>query len=218
MDLDIIRRLVEKIKIRLLMRNEMESASLRQHFLDRHELDVGLYSYGCFDRVRFPPRTRIGRYCSMARTARVIDANHPVGALTTHPYLYESRWGVISHDIIDPPWLVIEDDVWLGQNAVIMPGCKFIGRGAIIGAGAVVTRDVPAYGIMTGVPASLKRLRFPPHVIEALEDSRWWELSRTELAQMVRNHESSFVNLAAAGPEELAALLPVRVSDAGRIR
>jgi virginiamycin A acetyltransferase len=218
MALDIIRRLVEKIKIRLLMRNEMESDRLRQHFRERHELDVGLYSYGCFDRVRFPPRTRIGRYCSMARTARVIDANHPVGSLTTHPYLYESRWGVIAQDIIDPPWLVIEDDVWLGQNTVIMPGCKFIGRGAIIGAGAVVTRDVPAYGIMTGVPASLKRMRFPPHVIKALEDSRWWELSRTELAHMVRNHENSFVNLAAAGPEELAALLPVRVSDAGRIR
>lgn len=208
MVLDLVRRFAEKIYVRWLQRDEMESERLRRYFRERCQVDVGLYSYGCFDKVRFPPRTRLGRYCSIAKTARVIDANHPVEALTTHPFLYETRWGVVSRSVIDPPWLSIGDDVWIGQNAVIMPGCKSIGRGAIIGAGAIVTRDVPPYTIVTGVPAAINRVRFAPHVIETLEASRWWELSRSELAELVRRDEHRFLAIGTLSPEELAVLLP----------
>lgn len=216
MILELVRRLREKVYVRLLLRNEMSSARLRRHFGDKYQVEVGLYSYGCFDRARFPPRTRIGRYCSIAKTARVIDANHPLDALTTHPFLYETRWGVVSKSIIDPPWLVIEDDVWIGQNAVIMPGCKFIGRGAIIGAGAIVTRDVPAYGIVTGVPASLKRMRFEPQTIERLEASRWWELSCAELATLVRPNERGFLAVGSLKPAELDRILPTPATGGSR--
>ncbi len=178
-------RLIEEIRLRLWRKDEYENNDLRAYFADNFQVEVGLYSYGCFDRWRVPPRTRIGRWCSFAKSVRILDANHPMGSLTTHPYLYEARWGVIPVDLVDPKWLIIEDDVWIGHNAIITPGCKFIGRGAVIGAGAVVTRDVPAYAIMAGLPAKSLRQRFDPDTIAALEASRWWILDKAGLAALV---------------------------------
>lgn len=181
----IVGRLVETVRLRLLLRDEYESAALRDYFATRYDVHVGLYSYGCFDRWRIPLTTRIGRYCSFAKTARILDANHPVDALSTHPFLYEQRFGVVKKDLIAPPPLIIEDDVWLSHNAIVTPGCKHIGRGAVIGAGAVVTRDVPAYAIMVGNPARMLRMRFDPETIDAIEASRWWLLDREDLAALV---------------------------------
>lgn len=183
-----MRGLVEKLRIRWLLRDEYESHALRTHFARRWGVEVGLYSYGCFDPWRVPARTRIGRYCSFAKTARILDANHPIDALTTHPFLYEAKFGVVEKDLIDPPWLEIGDDVWISHNATITPGCKSIGRGAIIGAGAVVTSNVPAYAIMAGIPAKKLRDRFDSETIAAIEATRWWEKDKAALRGLVRDH------------------------------
>ena len=181
-----IRAIFDRLHLRWLLRDEYESVALRSLFAQRFQVEVGMYSYGCFDRWRVPPRTRIGRYCSFAKTVRVLDANHPFEAMTTHPFLYEAKFGLVAEDRINPPWLEIGDDVWIGHNAIITPGCKAIGRGAIIGAGAVVTRDVPAYAVMAGSPAKQLRMRFDAETIAALEASRWWELDRADLAALVK--------------------------------
>jgi virginiamycin A acetyltransferase len=162
---------------------------LRDFFQQTHNVQVGLYSYGCFDRWRMPGPLRIGRYCSFAKTVRVVDANHPISALTTHPALYEKHFGVVQRDLIHSHPLIIEDDVWIGHNVVILPGCKFIGRGAIIGAGSIVTKDVGAYTISAGVPARAVRSRFPEPLIKAIEASRWWELDLAALRDLVRRNE-----------------------------
>jgi acetyltransferase-like isoleucine patch superfamily enzyme len=194
-----IRGLAEKLRIRWLLRDEYESVALRAHFAARWQVEVGMYSYGCFDPWRIPHHTRIGRYCSFARSARILDANHPIEALTTHPYLYEARLGVVDSDRIDAQWLVIGDDVWISHNATIAPGCKAIGRGAIIGAGAVVTRDVPAYAIVAGMPARKLRDRFDPDTIAAIEASRWWERDKAGLRALVaKAPEAAFQPSAAA--------------------
>lgn len=185
MSVSLAARLIEKLRLRLLLRDEYESRRLRAYFKDRWNIDVGLYSYGCFDRWRIPPNTVIGRYCSFARTARIIDANHPADALTTHPFLYERKFGLVAEDSMTPRPAVVGDDVWMGANAIATPGCKSIGRGAIIGAGAVVTRDVPAYAIVAGNPARLLRYRFEPEMIEAIETSAWWTLSKQELGKVI---------------------------------
>jgi acetyltransferase-like isoleucine patch superfamily enzyme len=177
----LIARLIERVRMRLWLRDEYENTALRRHFASNYSVEVGLYSYGCFDRWRVPPRTRIGRYCSFAKSARILDANHPLESLSTHPYFYEAKWGVVEKDRIDAAWLLIEDDVWIGHNAVITPGCKHIGRGAIIGTGAIVTRNVPPYAVMVGLPAKKLRDRFDPATIAALEASHWWEMSKAEL-------------------------------------
>ncbi|GGE03530.1 hypothetical protein GCM10011529_07520 [Polymorphobacter glacialis] len=183
--------IAEKLRIWRLRRNEYESLPLRAHFARRWQVEVGLYSYGCFDPWRVPPRTRIGRFCSIAKSARILDANHPMEALTTHPYLYEARFGVVPADRIDSVWLDIADDVWISHNAIITPGCKSIGRGAVIGAGAVVTRDVPPYAIMAGMPAKRLRDRFDAPTIAAIEASGWWLLDKAALADLVRRSPES---------------------------
>jgi virginiamycin A acetyltransferase len=165
---------------------QMDSLALRRHFRDAHRIDVGLYSYGCFDRWRMPGPMVIGRYCSFGNSVRVVDSNHPIDGITTHPLVYEARHRVIAADRIDPAPLIIEDDVWVGHNSVILPGCKHIGRGAIIGAGSIVTRNVPAYAIVAGNPARQLRMRFDAEMIAALEASRWWDHDLTELAAMER--------------------------------
>ena len=163
-----------------LRRNEYESLELRQWFAQDFGVEVGLYSYGCFDRWRTPPRTRIGRYSSFAKSVRIVDMDHPSSALTTHPFVYQDA----GRNPQRKQWLEIGDDVWVGHNATILPGCNAIGRGAIIGAGSLVTRDVPPYAIVVGAPAKVIRMRFEPDMIAAIEASRWWEMSRAELAEL----------------------------------
>ena len=76
---------------------------------------------------------------------------------------------------------MIEDDVWIGLNAIITCGCKRIGRGAIIGAGSIVTKDVEPYTIVGGSPAKVIRKRFDEERIKKLEVSRWWEKTPEQL-------------------------------------
>ncbi len=180
-----IRSLAEAFHTRLLRRNQATSLRLRAKFATQYRTEVGLYSYGCFDRWRMPGPIKIGRYCSIANTVRSAPINHPIEAMTTHPALYERKFGAVDQDIEWDDVLVIEDDVWIGHNAIILPGCKFIGRGSIVGAGAIVTREVPRYTIVAGNPARKLRDRFPPDLASAIEASRWWEMDIAALRHMI---------------------------------
>jgi acetyltransferase-like isoleucine patch superfamily enzyme len=190
-------------RLRWLRRDEYESQPLRDWFARDFGVEVGLYSYGCFDRWRFPARTRIGRYCSFAKTVRVVEANHPLDALTTHPFLYDPSFGIVDTHSPAPPWLEISDDVWVGHNATILAGCKAIGRGAVIAAGAVVTRNVGAYEIVSGLPAKRLKMRFSPDMIEALEASRWWELDRAGLKRLGRDQPDILLHPTVEGLQRL---------------
>lgn len=169
-----------------LVRNHADSTLLRSRFFELYGIEIGCYTIGAFDRWRIPPGTRIGHYCSIAGSARILNANHPIGSLSTHPLFYLKSMGLVAEDQVRSEPTVIEDDVWLGHNCIITPECKRVGRGAVIGAGAVVSRDVPPYAIMVGAPAMLARFRFAPDVIEAIEQTRWWELSREALQSASR--------------------------------
>ena len=187
------RQAVERGRVWRWQRDPFRSQPLRRWFRERHRIDVGLYSYGCFDQWRMPGPLVVGRYCSIARTVRSAPINHPVQAITTHPALYERQFGVVDDDLHYDDPQVIEDDVWIGHHAVILPGCRRIGRGSIVGAGAIVTRDVPRYAIVAGNPARVLRERFPRDVQAALEQSRWWEMDLADLRALVlRNPELVF--------------------------
>ena len=71
--------------------------------------------------------------------------------------------------------VIIKNDVWIGANSVIMPNIT-IGNGAIIGAGAVVTKDVPDYAIVAGVPAKIIKYRFSQDIIDRLLILQWWNM------------------------------------------
>ncbi|MCE7798523.1 CatB-related O-acetyltransferase [Sphingobium sufflavum] len=180
--------LIEKLRIKWWSRTQYRNDRLRAYFRDHFRIDVGYYSYGCFDQWRMPGPLRVGRYCSIANTVRSAPINHPMDALTTHPALYERAFGVVDQDIHWDTPLVIEDDVWIGSYAVLLPGCKAIGRGAVVGAGAIVTHDVAPYTIVAGNPARKIRDRFDPAMIHAIEASRWWERDAADLrALWLRN-------------------------------
>ena len=206
----LLTKFLDKARRYIWLRQQATSEPLRQHFREQHRVDVGLYSYGCFDEWRMPGPISVGRYCSIAKTARSVPINHPYSALTTHPALYEKKFGVVNEDITWNDVLTIEDDVWIGHYAVILPNCKFIGRGAIIGAGAIVTKDVAPYSIVAGNPARLLRKRFEPNIEEAIEQSRWWEMSTEELRNALEDNPEAIRN---PTPTNLAALIGSRQPD-----
>jgi serine acetyltransferase len=99
-----------------------------------------------------------------------------------HPFFYRSKFGYVSKDNIPEGHLLIEHDAWIGERAIITSKCSRIGIGSVVGAGAVVTRDVPDFAIVAGNPARLIRYRFERAEIERRLASRWWEKQPSELA------------------------------------
>ena len=157
------------------------TATLREFLLHRHELPVGAFTYGaCLRPGVFGRGARIGRYVSMARGV-AWGLNHPVGEPFLHPAFYDPAFGLVDEPSLPEAQLEICADAWIGDHVVITPGCRRIGYGAVVGAGAVLVADVPDFAVAVGVPARVKRLRFPEATCQALLDSRWWERPFAEL-------------------------------------
>jgi virginiamycin A acetyltransferase len=158
-----------------------------------YSLRLGAFSYavsGYFFAAQ------IRRYCSIGEDVQVGRHSHPLGFGSTSPLFYlnsEEVLGIESHMAISgshfsasqPPTTlrqtIIEDDVYIGHGAFIMPGVR-IGTGAVVGAEAVVTKDIPPYAVVVGSPAKIVRYRFSDEIIAALLSSKWWEFSPVQLS------------------------------------
>lgn len=183
-----ISKIINRLRLRRERKNQFESTWLRQFFKATHGISAGLYSYGCFDPVRISRGTVIGRYCSFSSSCRLLNGNHGLDFLSLHPYLYNTSLGIVEKETIKRTSFVVEDDVWIGENALILPSAERIGRGAVIAAGAVVTRPVQPYEIVGGVPATTIRFRFDPWTIERIEETKWWLWSKAELKTRLREN------------------------------
>ena len=136
-------------------------------------------------------RLKIGRFCSIACGAKFIftSANHALGSLSTYPFpIFFEEWGLDPKDI-SSAWdnkggIEVGNDVWIGYEAVILSGVK-IGDGAIIGARAVVTKDVEPYAIVGGVPAKQIRKRFDDDTIDKLMKLRWWDMDEEAIRRSI---------------------------------
>ena len=136
-------------------------------------------------------KLKIGKFCSIACGAKFLfnSANHTVKSLTTYPFpIFFEEWGLDVRDITTA-WdnkgdIVIGNDVWIGYEAVIMSGVT-IGDGAIIGTRAVVTKDVPPYTIVGGVPAKQIRKRFSEETISELLELKWWDWTCEKISQNI---------------------------------
>lgn len=131
----------------------------------------------------------IGKFCSIACGARFLfnSANHAMASLSTYPFpLFFEEWDLDRKDVA-ASWdnkgdITIGNDVWIGYEAVVLAGVT-IGDGAIIGTRAVVTKDVPPYTIVGGIPAKPIRKRFSEETISALLKIRWWDWPKERIAQ-----------------------------------
>lgn len=120
----------------------------------------------------------VGNYCSIANDVMAGLGQHPTGYLSTNSIFYKA--GISADfareiDFEEERRITIGNDVWIGNGAVIMDGVT-IGNGAIIASRAVVTKDIPPYAVVGGVPAKVIKYRFAPDIIAALEASQWWNL------------------------------------------
>lgn len=189
------RNLLRKLILKL-DGGEAYSTTIRKIFMEFHRIEIGYGTYGgCFALSNMRPNIRIGSYCSFAQDVKIFRANHPYEKFTTHPIIYEPALGCKRKSItlVYRP-LEIGHDVWIGANAIILPGVSRIGNGAVIGASSVVTKDVGPYEIVAGNPARAIRMRFDERQIAALESSRWWELDRHELADRIGELDAMLQN------------------------
>jgi acetyltransferase-like isoleucine patch superfamily enzyme len=170
---------------------------------------IGDHSYGA-PKVRFPDagaRLTIGRFCSFADGVEIfLGGNHRWDWATTYPFsglrgMWPEAPQTTEHHATRGD-VEIGHDVWLGSGAVVLSGVR-IGTGAVIAARAVVTQDVEPYGIVGGNPARLIRHRFPPDKVRKLLASKWWDLSRPDIAALIPLLQSTDI-------EALVAAIEVR--------
>lgn len=171
--------------INRLERGEMYSPTLREIFRRYHGVDIGMYTHGgCFVPHAFGRNTTIGRYSSIARTAFAATLDHPTDFKGMHGFFFNSNLGYTDR-VREYSELRIGSDVWLGHNAIVTSNVREIGDGAVIGAGAVVFKDVPPYAIVVGNPGRVVRYRFPRETIASLIEEKWWERDIDDLAPEV---------------------------------
>jgi acetyltransferase-like isoleucine patch superfamily enzyme len=135
----------------------------------------------------------IGKYTSIGSNCQIGMYEHPINYVSTSPYFYQSWRNILGtkenlwNEIKNPP--SIGNDVWIGNNSVILQGVK-IGDGAVIAAGAVVTKDVDPYAVVGGVPAKPLRKRFTDEQISYLLNLKWWDMGLEELKEYKSLFES----------------------------
>ena len=133
----------------------------------------------------------IGKFCSIACGAKFLfnSANHSLASLSTYTFpLFFEEWGLEKSRVAEA-WenrgnIVLGSDVWIGYEAVLLSGVT-IGDGAVVGSRAVVTKDVPPYTIVGGIPARPIRRRFGEETIEKLLRLRWWDWPREAIREKI---------------------------------
>lgn len=186
----------------------------RYHFvreIDRWGWAIGAHTYGR-PLVLEPDlaKLRIGAFCSIGPNVTIVLGNHRSDLVTTYPFraiaglvgggLWGSAMGA-EPDHTTRGDVVIGDEVWLGANSTVLSGVT-IGTGSIVGAGAVVRRDVPPYAIVTGNPAQVIRHRFDDVTIERLLRTNWWHWPDERIAASLLQILSTDIEAFLAHAEE----------------
>jgi phosphonate metabolism protein (transferase hexapeptide repeat family) len=157
-------------------------------------VELGDYSY-C-DRLCDLANTTVGRFANIASSVRVGATDHPLERASLHHFMYRSaKYWEGEQD--DSEWFAkrrarrttIGHDTWIGHGAQIKPDVV-VGNGAVIASGAIVTKDVPPYAIVAGVPARIIRFRQPPEIVARLERLAWWDWDHETLHERLPDFRS----------------------------
>lgn len=153
----------------------------------------GFCSIGChsYSASWLPGDMQVGRFCSIAPNVQIMGTQHPTRRFTSSPMTYADRFRDIAETdfgvkfetkwfqaVLPPP--IVGSDVWIGEQAMLKGGIR-VGDGAVVAARSVVTKDVPAYAVVGGVPAKVVRFRFPEATIERLLRLQWWRYNFIDL-------------------------------------
>jgi virginiamycin A acetyltransferase len=178
------RRIIKALTLRL-ENGEMYSVTLRKIYSVYHQVEIGLYSYGCFDEERFASNTSIGRYCSFGKNVFRLSGNHPLQFKSSHPFFYNPALKVCKELLINRTKITILNDVWIGNGTIILPQVTRIGNGVVIGAGSIVSKNVPDYAVVAGNPARIIKYRFERSIIDELLNSNWWDKRIEEISSSI---------------------------------
>jgi acetyltransferase-like isoleucine patch superfamily enzyme len=188
----ILKRLIRAQPLaRILSSRFLGAASLGRGARVGPDVTAGLF-FGLNDNS-YAAQATIGNYCTFGARTAINPFDHPIDWLSTHEFTFHANafnWIDAYNRFERPPWshapgarnrVAIGNDVWTGHNVNIMGGVS-VGDGAIIGAGSIVTHDVPPYAIVGGVPAKIIRYRFAKPVIKRLLAVKWWDLPFNRLS------------------------------------
>lgn len=150
------------------------------------ETRMGDYSYVVNDAQAI--YATIGKFCSIAAMTRINPGNHPMDRAAQHHFTYRAAaYGLGADDADFFQWrrdhaVTLGNDVWVGHGAILLPGVA-VGDGAVVAAGAVVTKPVEPYMIVGGAPARPIRPRFERKIAERLQALAWWNWEHERLGQ-----------------------------------
>jgi virginiamycin A acetyltransferase len=174
--------------------SNIENGAIVSHHSSLVHSSIGKYSsIGRYSKVNF---SEIGSFCSVSWDVTIGATNHPTTHISTHAFPYVPYAGYFVNENTQKRVVTkIGNDVWIGCNSVIVPGVK-VGDGVIVGAGSVVTKDVPPYAIVAGVPAKIIRYRFDEKQREYLINLSWWDWPREVIKKNIDLFQGTFeVNL-----------------------
>ena len=139
---------------------------------------IGRYSYTCYDDEIV--NCEIGQFCSISDEVVIGGAEHPMEWVSTSPVFQNVKHSgpkrkFAEFDFEGIKKTIIGNDVWIGRRSIIKAGVT-VGDGAVIGSGSVVTKDIPPYAIVGGIPAKILKFRFDEETIRILLESKWWNL------------------------------------------
>ncbi|MDT9605892.1 DapH/DapD/GlmU-related protein [Lactobacillus johnsonii] len=145
------------------------------------QVTVGNYTYGPIDvKSNTKNKLIIGNFCSIAEnTIFLLGIDHPINHISTYPFK-NFFFNEPCQDAISKGDIILDDDVWIGYGATILSGVH-IGQGAIIAAGSVVTKDVPPYAIVGGIPSKVLKYRFSNDIIKLLLNIDYSKLTPNEI-------------------------------------
>lgn len=151
----------------------------------------------------------IGKFCSVGHESKIGLAHHTLDKLSSSP-IFTEKFNATGFKWVDEqcefPYrkVIIGNDVWIGSRVMIMGGIK-VGDGAVIAAGSIVTKDVPDYAVVAGIPAQIKKYRFEKVVIDTLLKIKWWDFPEKELISKIRYFNKTNINDA-----ELKTIFPMQ--------
>ena len=191
----------KKVLKRFLLKHVDDVVPWYEKGKDTYYTSIGKYSAGNILNSNHPLIERVGAFCSIAEGV-CVHGNHAMQYISTHPMLYkgspnqktppflpyeeysDAKWffpGVHPKGKVEKEKrITIGNDVWLGRNVIIV-NYSNLGNGVIAAAGAVITKDVPDYAIVAGVPAKIIRYRYNSEQIAALNEIKWWDWSDDEI-------------------------------------